>query len=708
MPLPGFVGDDLGRAPYAGRIADTIIHRADTAGIVFGIYGKWGDGKTSVLNMIADRVRGGGQVVVPFNPWYVRGEEQLIVTFFAELAAHVGIIRGKAAEKLGKFCADYGSVVAAVSAFPGGELVKGLVKVGQHLAEKPLEARRKNVEDELRRLATRVVVLVDDIDRLDRDGVYAMVKLVKLTANLPYITFVLAFDDLVVSHVLADRYPDDETDMGTGYLEKIVQVPLHLPAVSVERMREHFDAIVHKAASVDGFGVEELVWRDVRAHLEPLVDAAPRTLRMAKRLANAIAFGLPLVAESVHVGDFILLESIRAMYPRAYRSIRMGKASLVGVFVPSSADPERTVAGGEVEGLRKAIVFGLSQLEFQAVWRVVQRLFPRVNLAEAIDGQEAQWNRDHRVASPLWFDYYFTFAEPPVDVVAEEFQELRRSLELGKRAEAASSLRDLLMNDPGGAVAHELGIDAYWRTETMALCLLDAISAAGDLLAPRIITPDNRASLRGSWADSTSASWLQSPRAMMSLLTLVLRSLTSERQRAWGLQLAQGNLCMAILWAEYRDAIQRDGSLSGIEVESVAEREQLTGRCQQWMLQGRDLRWVNPDEAFVILRYWGRVAGPPVVTSVVTTRWGSQYVQAATMLDLFARAQRVDVTTADPDTLAEHVFRPFELVIEAGKALEPLRKVLAESDTGSTEAERQASHREHVVAQKYVDYRRTT
>lgn len=385
----------------------------------------------------------------------------------------------------------------------------------------------------------------------------------------------------------------------------------------------------------------------------------------------------------------------------------MSIASLVGAFVTSSVDPQRTAAGADVDSLQKAISIGLSQRESQAVWRVVQHLFPRVNLTEAIDGQEAEWNRDHRVASPLWCDYYFTFAEPPADVVAAEFQELRRSLELGKRAEATASLRALLMNDLGGAVANELARGTYWQTETMALCLLDAICSAGDLLAPRLITPGNREALRGPWSNSTSASWLQSAKAIMSLLAVVLQSLPDQRQRIWGLQLARGNLCMAILWSEYRDAILRDGSLSGIAVESVAEREQLTGRCQEWMLQGRDLRWANPDEVFVILRYWGRVATPPVVTSVVATRWGSQYVQAATILDVFARAQRIDVTAAQAEELAERVFQPFELVIEAGKALEPLRKVLTESETGSTEAERQASHREHVVAQAYIDYRRT-
>jgi predicted KAP-like P-loop ATPase len=73
----------------------------------------------------------------------------------------------------------------------------------------------------------RIVIMIDDIDRLDDGEIATVFKLVKLAADFSY-TYVLAFDQGVVAKALAKRYADSEGS-GSSFIEKIVQVPIELP-----------------------------------------------------------------------------------------------------------------------------------------------------------------------------------------------------------------------------------------------------------------------------------------------------------------------------------------------------------------------------------------------------------------------------------------------------------------------------------------------
>src|SRR4030095_14332027 len=73
----------------------------------------------------------------------------------------------------------------------------------------------------------RVVIVMDDIDRLDKDEIQAVLKLVKLTGDFSNTAYILAFDEQMVAQALAEKYGSLEA--GRNFLEKIVQVPLNLP-----------------------------------------------------------------------------------------------------------------------------------------------------------------------------------------------------------------------------------------------------------------------------------------------------------------------------------------------------------------------------------------------------------------------------------------------------------------------------------------------
>jgi len=76
VPLKTPEQDKLGFAPFAKRVASVIKRMDVKESVVFGIYGKWGSGKTTFLNFLTHYLNTDNSVIiVRFNPWWFSGKE---------------------------------------------------------------------------------------------------------------------------------------------------------------------------------------------------------------------------------------------------------------------------------------------------------------------------------------------------------------------------------------------------------------------------------------------------------------------------------------------------------------------------------------------------------------------------------------------------------------------------------------------------------
>jgi hypothetical protein len=116
LPITSKEEDRFGRWPFAERIAETIAKREDPSSLVIGLYGPWGDGKTSTLQMMRAALQSNHQVVVVlFNPWHFASEPQLLKGFFATLSAALGQSLSTWTEKMGASLDKYGSLLSLAS-----------------------------------------------------------------------------------------------------------------------------------------------------------------------------------------------------------------------------------------------------------------------------------------------------------------------------------------------------------------------------------------------------------------------------------------------------------------------------------------------------------------------------------------------------------------------------------------------------------------
>lgn len=421
-PIESKDDDRFNRWPFAKRIADTLAGRIDPSSVVIGLYGAWGEGKTSALRLMETALANHAHVIcVRFNPWHFQTEEKLLRGFFATLATALGRSLPTKTEEVGQLLERYGGLLSLASvSLTGADVTGGAARdIGKALSTVELDELRSRVERILGEAKKRVVILIDDIDRLDRQEIQTIFKLVKLSADFNHTSYVLSFDDEMVAAALGEKYGGGGTESGRAFLEKIIQVPLHLPPADELELRSITFKGVEEALKQAEI---ELTQTQIDAFVRHFVDGLePRlkTPRVAKLYANALLFALPILKGEVNPLDQLLIEGIRVFYPNLYVFIRDN---------PQYMMPQDTAHSRIEEADKEKVVSAInSALDAQGVAdkeRVIQRLllvlFPRLGafvggMSYGSDWNET-WEREQRVCSSAYFDRYFSYAIPARDV----------------------------------------------------------------------------------------------------------------------------------------------------------------------------------------------------------------------------------------------------------------------------------------------------
>ena len=326
-PIAGPDEDRLGLQPFADGLATALL--ADDSrtarGVVLGLEGSWGSGKSSILNLVAARLaeRAGERLVlVRFDPWLVSGRDDLIAAFIRELVDAIDPVRkergrvGSAAAKL----AEYGEMLSpALNLYVPllGTAVGGLMKAagkGVSPSRSPTDMR-KDVEKVLAELDRPVVVLVDELDRVEDAEVRTVAQLVRAVLDFPNVSYVLAYDPKRVSEALGGG----DEKRGAAYLEKIVQLRVPLPAQAPDALRRVIDADFRVLMAASPAADRPPEWDRLSPLLEAAVPALLATLRDVRRTLATFAALEPMLRHEVEPVDLLGWSMLVAKAPSFVR-----------------------------------------------------------------------------------------------------------------------------------------------------------------------------------------------------------------------------------------------------------------------------------------------------------------------------------------------------------------------------------------------------
>ncbi len=437
--------DRLNRSVFAKYLARCLLDHQDTQSLVVGLYGGFGSGKTSLVNLILEELEFAGTniedpqkpIVLNFSPWSYSGQNQLIYSFFRRLSSAL-----RSAAYFKNSARIIHLLELYISFFTHQPVPKALRPKQNWLKQwrnredaygwesgRDLTLVKAELNELLRRQPHKIIVIIDNISRLYDPEIKQMFQIVKSMGDFANTVYLLALDkEQVVSAI--NRL---EGGAGGALLEKIVQLSFDVPGITRQDLENILlDKLKMLMPYLEGVDWNSADWAD-------LYYSALRyffeNCRDITRYLNALSFGYPRVKEVVYAVDFFALTAIEVFLPEVYAGIRDNKdlfTNLVeGVY---HFDQEKL----KKDRLRCDEILGRTgRMDRDILLRLMKYLFPRLRKIYQINDvafhSETQARKLRRVCSPDWFEAYFRLSMQPGDISTEEMETI---LQLASNEEA--------------------------------------------------------------------------------------------------------------------------------------------------------------------------------------------------------------------------------------------------------------------------------
>jgi len=384
--------DILDRASFAKSLAEAILSYKNKDCIVLGLLGTWGSGKTSIINMCIEHINKLTEsyeidkkpIIIKFNPWNYYRQDQLITQFFNNLSSTFKI------REIVKKLFTYAKSLIGCFSFKAGPFeisFKNIIVKGQNI-----EKQKEELNNLLKNLSHKIIVIIDDIDRLSDPEIRQIFQLIKQLGDFPNIIYLVAFDKQVVIKAL-EKFQEGK---GAEYLEKVIQVPFEIPAIPEEKI---YNLLLSQLENLTNQEKTFLIFtcNEIKVFF--------RTIRDVKRYINFVRFNFQLVENEVYYTDFIGITAIQIFFPELYYTIRDNKDLFAGIEVKQDPKYYNEILNMVPENIRENIK------------QLLINLFPKL---ERIWGNKSSYSYDYlsywrskgRICSPDIFDTYFRLTIP--------------------------------------------------------------------------------------------------------------------------------------------------------------------------------------------------------------------------------------------------------------------------------------------------------
>lgn len=495
-PIIDPTDDLLNRRNFATLLAKSLMSLNTGDAFTIGLFGKWGTGKTSLVNMALHELESlqstlnedEKTIVVRFEPWNFTDANQLVSQFFVRIVNTFRSKKDKRLNDIGNAIEKYSEAFGVASVIPVvGEAISFTARIGarmlgqrlkKDLDDKDALKQKSYIEKLLEKQNSRILIVIDDIDRLSNDQIRHIFQLVTAVAKLPNITYLLVFDKEIVTNALEAVQGSN----GNDYLEKVIQMPISIPDLRKTDLNNIlFTKLNQLTAKNTGVVFEQSYWDQIFQHcINPYIT----TLRDVNRLCNSLQYKLTPIASEVNFVDLCAITLIEIKFPLVYSWIKEHKPILtgendwtIGLEQNKSQDEYRLQYINEMKQLLKG------EKEAEDFIKVISVLFPYFGnktgkWSTAIDLNLSR--RHDNISHPRRFDRYF---ELNLDFICLKKAEITNIAYYANEAQASKAIIDIDKNGYGRELLDELMAHKDTLTEERAIILVKALFSTAAILS---------------------------------------------------------------------------------------------------------------------------------------------------------------------------------------------------------------------------------
>lgn len=283
---------DLIDYSYLVEATRSIIDNKNLLPCTIGIFGDWGSGKSSLMKMIEQDLMADENVLcIKFNGWLFEGYDDAkssLLTTIVKQTIQERTLEGNSKAiakqllksidwlKVAKTATKHGLAFMATGGL--GNVILGANDIAnldtskiKEFAESFTDGKYDNEIEKLQKAkkqsakididlkefhqkfgellketkVEKLIVFIDDLDRCDPNTVIETLEAIKLFLFVPNTAFIIGADERLIKYAVKRRFPEipGEKEVSRDYLEKLVQIPLRVPALSEHEVQTYINLL---------------------------------------------------------------------------------------------------------------------------------------------------------------------------------------------------------------------------------------------------------------------------------------------------------------------------------------------------------------------------------------------------------------------------------------------------------------------------------
>ena len=306
-PIENEVDDKLQRSPFAKKLISKIENLNTSEGArSLAITASWGNGKTSFLNLVKNGLQKDEYYIVDIIPWNLNPEKSITAHFFEEIIKEFGGIDNQIA----RYLKQYSDMLASVN----------LGFFSTVFSNISLPTMAQKISDAMIKRGIKVVIVFDDIDRLEASEIEEVFRIIRGSANFKNFIFISAFDKRYVQQALQDS----NAAFNEHYIEKFFEMEFPLPEIRKDRIESIILASISWMSEKDRTEFQKYITHDT-SWMGGVSPYAPLTnLRIIYRWFNSLKYKYEILREECVITDLADFEMLNLLYPQVYTLLASG------------------------------------------------------------------------------------------------------------------------------------------------------------------------------------------------------------------------------------------------------------------------------------------------------------------------------------------------------------------------------------------------
>lgn len=538
--------DELNRNSFAGQLRKSLSTWEDQDSLVISLKGEWGEGKSSVINLLKEQFelekKDYDPTIIEFNPWAYANQDSLTFHFFNDIGSELKIKNAvKRDDKLARKLKLYSQLINIdketkvlkniipqvflllgilgislnklldwVSLSPKWieniifilglfillvQLSAGLLnKIASYFELKTIsrdispQGIKKEIVNHLIERKKKLLIIIDDIDRLGQKEICEVFRLIRVNADFPNTIYLLAYD----SRIIEVNLEEQKGISGKDFLKKIVQVDFNLPYTRNEKVqsflfKELDKLIANLPASINEYFTDGNNYWPNTYHSG--YKNFFNNIRDVKRYINSLLFNINLLHREdvfeVNPIDFIALEVLRVFTPEFYDFIKFRKELFT--------DNSESKIGISTEQRKKDLIEGFELVDIthrENLKKLAIHLFPQIETfvkeyggTHYANDYYLQWRKEMRICSKDHFDLYFTLNPQDVSGELTQYDLIKFLKSLDSDSEAKKIISEFISNNKFRPLVRRIQDytdDASKMPEKSAICLIKVLNDISD------------------------------------------------------------------------------------------------------------------------------------------------------------------------------------------------------------------------------------